>query len=45
MIFRIDVDDILDIHKYSMKKHLMKRCVDLLKKLLCYEVLMGYLLA
>ena len=28
----IDVDDILNIQKYSIKKHNIKQCLDLLKK-------------
>ena len=28
----IDVDDVLDIHKYLMKKHDIKQCLGLLKK-------------
>ena len=30
----IDVDDVLDIHKYLMKKHDIKQCLGLLKKCL-----------
>ena len=30
----IDVNDTLDIHKYYMKKHDIKECLDLLKKCL-----------
>ena len=30
----IDVGDIWDIHKYLMKKHNIKQCLDLLKKCL-----------
>ena len=30
----IAVDDILDIHKYLMKKHDIKHCLDLFKKYL-----------
>ena len=33
---RIDVDDILDIHKHLMKKHDIKYCLDLLKKCFLY---------
>ena len=29
----IDINDILDIHKYLMKKHNTKQCLDLLRKM------------
>ena len=31
-----DVDDIVDIHKYLMKSHDIKQCLDFFKKLLNY---------
>ena len=34
----IAIDDILDIHKYLMKKHDIKQCLDLLRKCLLQQL-------
>ena len=38
----IPVDDVLNMHKYLMKKHDMKQCLDLLKNV-CYNNVLFYL--